>query len=267
MLEKSLAIPVEDGAPRSLRSRLAAAAPRLRPAEQRVAAFLIQEGHRYPDITLSELASRTGVSQSAIVHMCQELGLGGFREFRLLWVQESTKLAAQSRPHSALFARLFQELAQTEEMIEPVLGRAADAVCKASQLFILGGEASGLVAELAAESLAIVGRMAVAFRDDDRLAASQRHFKDGSAVIVFSHRGVNPVLESAVAKGREQGATIITVTSRPESPLAVLADILVPTAVGDPPGQRHVTSIVRAIQVAVVHALVDAVVARSRPRE
>ncbi len=249
----------ETGSGENLRTRLAEASPRLRPSEQRVAEFLIREGHRFSDLTLSDLASRSNVSQSAVVQMCKKIGLSGFRDFRLRWVQESSKLAAQNRPHSSVFAKLFRELTQTESMIGPNLDRAADAIRHAAQVFILGGEASGLVAELAAQSLAVVGHMAVAFQDDQRLKASHAHFREGTVMIVISHRGVNPVLESAVIAGRDQGAVVIVITSRPRSPLAGLAHILLPTTIADPPGQRLVTSFVRAIQVAVVHAVIDAV--------
>lgn len=240
-----------------LRTRLSAICDNLRPAEQRVARFLLDHGHQYPDFTLADLAQKAGSSQSAVVEMCQSIGLSGFREFRLMWVKELATRPASDLFDSQLFGGLFSELLHTERLLQEGLETAATSIASAKQVFLFGSGGSGLVAGLCAEGLAVAGRMAYTFNSDERITSS--FFSDQTVIVVISHRGENPVLAQAMEQARQVGATSILITSRPESPLASLADQLLITAAPSGHAMPLINSKVRALQLAVVHALVEAV--------
>lgn len=248
-----------------LRTRLLAVRERLRPAERRVADFLLNEGHHYHDFTLSDLAQRTGASQSAIVHMCQTLGLSGFREFRLLWVRESAIESACDVSESVIFRTLFSELLRTEQLLAGELDKAAVCVAGAKKVFIFGSGGSGLVAELAAEGLAVAGRLAFTLSSNKRITST--FFDSETVVLVISHKGENNELAEAMERARNAGATTVLITGAPDSRLASIADILLLTSAPKEGAFSLATAEVRTLQLAAVYALVTAVGRYLKPEE
>lgn len=245
-----------------VRTRLRAVYPRLRPAAQRVASLLLEQGERFPDFTLAQLCDEAGVTSSAVIHMCQAMGLSGFREFRTRWVQDMASRSALSGTDTVLFSDLYPELVTTEKLLLPNIHVAAEQIARAKQVFIFGSLGSGLVAQLGAEGLARVGRMAITFPSDERITWA--YFDVDTVVIVVSHRGQNPALGEAMEHARSVGARTILMTGRPHSPLADLADIVLLTAAPGGPEAKPSNSVVRAVQVAAMHALVQAVAAKLR---
>lgn len=248
-----------------IRTRLTAALERLRPAEQRVARFLLDEGRHYPDLTLAELAQKAGTSQSAVVDLCKSIGLSGFREFRLLWVKEQTELKIRSQPESQLFGTLFSELTRTEQLLQGRIERAAAMLRDAKEVFLFGSGGSGLVAELCAEGLAVAGRLAFTFKSDE--AISSAYFNDQTVIVVISHRGRNPRLAEAMERAREVGARSILITSRPDSLLASVADEVLLTSCPHGPNLPLITAEIRAVQMAAVHALTAEYRRQSKQRD
>ena len=244
------------GAPWDLRTRLAAALDRLRPAEQRIARFLLDEGAAYPDLTLAQLAELSGSSQSAVVDLCKSIGLSGFREFRLLWVKEQAERQVRSEKESRLFGTLLVELERTERLLQGRVERTAALLADAREVFVFGSGGSGLVAELCAEGLAVAGRLAFTFKSDE--AISSAFFDRDTVVIVISHRGKNPRLAEAMERAKTAGATTILLTSQPATILTSLADEVLLTSCPYGPDLPLITAEIRAIQVAAVHALVTA---------
>lgn len=248
-----------------LRTRLSAVRDTLRPAEQRVADFLLQEGAEYPDFALAQLAEAAGTSQSAVVDMCKTMGLSGFREFRLMWVKEQATRSALALPESPLFGGLISGLLHTEQLLRNGIDRAVARLLRAKEIFLFASGGSGLVAELCAEGLAVAGRLVFTFKSNEAIGSA--HFDEQTVLVVISHRGANPILAQAMQQARAVGATTILITGRPQSELAALADELLVTSCPYGQSMRLITSEVRAIQMAVVHALVSAFRRHSKQRE
>jgi len=119
----------------TIRSLLARRLPEMRPAEQRVASFLLYEGSNTLDWRLEELAARAGASPSAVVRMCHALGFDGFRTFRDQWILElsspPTQDGAIRRDHPLWTA--FEALLQTTELIDPALLVKAGELVRAAE--------------------------------------------------------------------------------------------------------------------------------------
>ena len=88
-----------------------------------------------------------------------------------------------------------------------------------SQIFLVGRGRSGLVAQAFAMRLAQIGSKA-RFLGEPTVPPVEK----GNLFIVVSGSGTNLVEETKIAK--EVGAKIIVVTSYKDSPLAVLADLI-----------------------------------------
>ena len=240
----------------------------LSPSEALVARFLLTGGAAREDYSLRELASLSGASQAAVVRMCKALGFPGFREFRLAWVREAGMRRADSASTPELFADVFGALRETEQLILSGLAEATEAIASADRVFLYGIGGSALIAEVAAKSLMIAGCFAVAYSGDSGGLEALRHLEGPSVVMVISHRGENPILETVLTRSKEHGAVRIVLTSEPESTLASMADILLITGGAMEPSSRNVVSSqARVVQVAAVHALIASIVSRTKVDE
>ena len=50
----------------------------LNEAEKKVAEFILKNPERVLDLTISEVASESGVSESTVFRLCRAVGFGGF---------------------------------------------------------------------------------------------------------------------------------------------------------------------------------------------
>lgn len=233
----------------------------MRPAEQKVASFLLYEGSGIADWRLEELAARVGVSPSAVVRMCHAIGLDGFRTFRDRWILEhsSSPLPQNAtHPDHPLWVAI-ESLQQTTEVLDPaLLTKAGELIRSADTVMVYGRGGSGYLARLAAGALTVTGRLAIALTESET-TSSQLPIDEKTVLLVISHRGMNPTVCSFTSRCRSQGATAIVVTSGANSPLAEVADVLLLTSA--PVEDDRVTlelSPARVVQMAVLQSLIQA---------
>lgn len=245
----------------SIRALLSLKLADMRPAEQKVASFLLYEGSETGDWRLEELAARVGVSPSAVVRMCHALGLDGFRTFRDRWILEHSSpnfLHDSIRREHPLWIAI-ESLHQTIHLLDPtLLIRAGELVHSAQTVMVYGQGGSGSLARLTAAALTVTGRLSIALTESET-ASYRLPVDEKTVLIVISHRGTNPAVCNFTERCRDQGATILAVTSGVKSPLAHLADLLLPT--GAPVEDDRVTlelSPARVVQMAVLQALIQA---------
>lgn len=245
----------------SIRSLLLRKLPEMRPAEQKVASFLLYEGGDTAKWRLEALAARAGVSPSAVVRMCHALGFDGFRTFRDRWILEHSRPPSDDesvRRNHPLWTAI-ESLLQTSELIDPSLFiQAGELVRSAETVLVYGHGGSGNLARLTAAALTVIGRLAVAITESET-TSSQLPVDEKTVLIVISHRGMNPVIANFTRRCKELGATTIVVTSGVNSPLAEHADLLLLTSA--PVEDDRVTlelSPARVVQMAVLQSLIQA---------
>ncbi|HHT25895.1 MAG TPA: MurR/RpiR family transcriptional regulator [Firmicutes bacterium] len=249
----------------SLRACLVNAFDKLTPSQQKVATWLLTKGGLHPTSDLAQVAEQAGCSQSAVVRMCQALGMEGFREFRMRWAIEETN--GDPKPILADRERIYHNVnmavRETIEILDPeMLTKSAQYLSEARNCFIYGSGRSGLVGELAAAALSSVGCRAMSFSDTALLAMSYELVDENSIIFVVSHRGEWPEIIPRILSDRERGAKVIVLTSAPHSTLAKLADVLLLT--GCPVGKDNrlfCRSAARIAQLSALQALVDTILA------
>jgi DNA-binding MurR/RpiR family transcriptional regulator len=80
--------------PTGLRARLRDRYPELSPAQQRLAAFLLENLDSASDYTITELADAAGTSIGTISQLCRRLGLKGYQDLRLSLAREAVVVDA-----------------------------------------------------------------------------------------------------------------------------------------------------------------------------
>ncbi|HTR05380.1 MAG TPA: MurR/RpiR family transcriptional regulator [Paraburkholderia sp.] len=234
-------------------ARIAQRVPDLRPAERDVAALILDDLAGAARASIGELAQRAGVSIASVTRFAKAVGCHDVRELKLRLAQaaavgerflrgraaaagegESSALhgAAESAPEP-LATRVYEEihtaLARNHELLrEAPFVQAAAALAQARMIYVFGmGGGSSALADEMRFRLVRLGRPVASYQDSllQRMVAST--LSPDCVVVALSVTGRVPELLDACRIARDYGATLVALTA-PASPLAALADWLVP---------------------------------------
>jgi RpiR family carbohydrate utilization transcriptional regulator len=219
-------------------------------AQQQVAAAVLEDPQFALRANVEALARRARVSPPSIVRFARALGFGGLREFKLalahsLAISPSTLHRAlalgdnmQTVVHKVLQGAT-SALANLEQHIVPAaVERAVTQIAKAGRVdCYAAGNTSMFMASDAQARFARLGLHANFYFDAHLQLVSAATMTRNDVVLAISHVGRMPFLLESVAVAREREATIIAVT-QPLTPLAKLADIVLPVVVPADPSMR-----------------------------
>ncbi len=225
-----------------MRDRIAEVLERLSPAERKVAELVAADPAAAMSATVASLARSAGVSEPTVVRFCRSLGLDGFADLRLALARAegggAPRMHRRIGPGTpvpeaagAVFDTAIAALAGMRAALDPLaIERAALALVRAARVEIWGYGASAAVAEDLAHKLFRVCRGVVA-RSDPHMQAMAAATLDGDAVaLCISHTGRSREIVEVAGIAAQAGATLVALT-RPGSPLAATATVLIPCEV------------------------------------
>lgn len=238
----------------------------LRPAEKKVASYILDNGGQVVYQSITELASATGTSDATIIRFANALGFSGYQELKIALARElvspDRNIHEDIDPRDSLqvavnkaFQANVQAVSDTLNVLDiESLQRAIDAVVGANHVYLYGVGTSALSAQDAYYKLLRVGIHANFYADAHMQAISTAMIGEDDVVIGFSHSGSTRDVVDVLSLARERGACIVCVTNRVRSPMAKLADIVLRTASEETPfGSGGVPSMIA--QLSVVDAL------------
>jgi RpiR family carbohydrate utilization transcriptional regulator len=246
-------------APTDLRERIRAARPSLSPAERQVADWVLRQPGTVLSLPVAAIAREAGVSQPTVIRFCRSMGCHGLSDFKLRLAQGNVaRDAAPARSASPSGTRVLQNaidsLTTLQERFDPrTLDAAVALVDSAHRIDLYGFGSSGVVALDAQTKFFRYGIPANAYSDPYLVSMSLNVLQAGDAVIAISKSGALPELQTAVERVRELGVHVIAVTA-PGSPLAALADVVLPAGVDDAVADRSMVA--RLLHLALLDALV-----------
>ncbi|WP_296651978.1 MurR/RpiR family transcriptional regulator [Paraburkholderia sp.] len=236
-------------------ARIAGCASTLRPAEREVAALILDDLASAARASIGELARRAGVSVASVTRFAKAVGCEDVRELKLRLAQaaavgerflhsgaaaggESGERGKRERrgedgEPQALVTRVFDDiytvLARHHELLrEAPFAQAAAALRDARMIYVfgMGGGSTALADELRFR-LVRLGCPVASYQDSvlQRMVAST--MSNETVVVALSVTGRVPELLDSCRIARDYGAKVIALTA-PASPLAMLADWLVP---------------------------------------
>ena len=225
-------------------------AERLPPAQQQVAAVVLEDASFAVRANVDDIARRAGVSPPTIVRFCRAIGCAGLREFKLHLAQ--TLAVGTSALHRTIAAGDDMQmvahkilrgaataLAGLERHIAPeALDRAVTRIAKARHVDCYGvGSTSSFIAADAQARFFRLGIASNAYYDAHFQLISAATLSRGDVALAISYVGRMPTLMEAIEVAREQGATVIAIT-QPDTMLARRADIVLPIVVPADPSMR-----------------------------
>lgn len=221
--------------------RISASLPSLAPAEQRVGQLVLADPHSFARLPVRELAAKANVSKPTVVRFCRSMGYDGLADFKL-------KLAGNVAEGVPFVHRSVDVDDKTADVMVKVIDnsvaaflqyrndanpaaieQAANAIMNAWQhkkrLEIYGVGNSGVVAQDAQHKFFRLGISSQATSDTHIQTMGATMLRSGDCLIVISNSGRTTDLVDAARIARENGATVIAITSS-HTPLSNSSQIL-----------------------------------------
>jgi DNA-binding MurR/RpiR family transcriptional regulator len=222
------------------------------------------------DTLLKCAAGETGVSEALIVKIAKKLGFEGFRQLREALGEHNRLVQADLQEELCLaegaYARLQKVLLTSVQALEQglahvspeALERAADCLHVARQRDFYGEGGSGQVARDASYQFLRIGVRASVFDDGQVMLMSAALLGRGDVVMAFSHSGQTAAVVEAARLARQNGARLIALTNRSDSPLGRESDVALCANLDSSPWASE-NAAARLVQLSVLQALLSAV--------
>jgi DNA-binding MurR/RpiR family transcriptional regulator len=259
--------------------RLRGGLDQLQPSMRRVAEYVLEDPRRAARTTITDLSAASGVSQTTVMRLCHELGLAGYREFRLALAAETGRTDAAAERElrtgdiaegddlASVIAKIAYADARAVEdtarsLSVPELEAVVEAIATAGRVDIYGVGASGTVATDLQQKLHRIGRVAFAHADAHLALTSAALLGERDVAIGISHTGTTIDTVEALRLAGTRGATTVALTNAPESPIARLADRVLLTAARETTFRSGATAS-RLAQLTVVDCVFVAIAQRT----
>lgn len=211
-------------------------------AERRVAQYFVENAGQVIRQSVTDVANTTETSPATVLRVCKKAGCAGYREFKLRLVRDLASLRPDGHqevdPHDSsrviatkVFSAAIASLTETMSVVEgPLLLEAARYVEAADEVVVFGVGTSAYVALDAVRRLRRAGIRVTAETSGTDQTTCAALLGPRSTIIAISTSGTSLDIIEAVTIARSYGASVIAVTHAPQSPLARLADTVLPVA-------------------------------------
>ena len=209
----------------------------LNSAEKKTAQFILDNPERVAEMTISELATESSVSESTVFRLCRVLDYPGFRSFRIDMARQGVVLEAVPQepvqPNddmeaitNKVFHITIQTLQETLQVLDfSEMERAYLALKNAAKVLIIALSVSRTSAMIAADKFYFAGLDATAETDIHFQIMRAGLLTPRDVLFAFSRSGDTRDIIEATQAAKAAGATIIGVTNNPRSFFAKLVDI------------------------------------------
>lgn len=236
----------------------------LTPAEEKVAAYILEHGDVSRTITSQKLAESTGIGQSTIIRFSRKLGYHSFRELLADIAADGAdaRLGVEIDTREDAASTLQKIATQTQEIVAltlqnntaAALEQAVSCLSHATEVIIFGIESSNLFAKYLANQLIKLGIGCVTSESAHTTYLSIAHANKQAAVCLISESGRTQEVLKAAQLAKERGLPVIAMTRNRRNPLYEYADIVLKTIAFEAITRLNVTTM-RASQLYLIDAL------------
>ena len=223
-------------------SLISDALPKLKGTTKKVAQFILNAPQETIDLTITELASRVGVSEASIVRFAQSLGYSGFHALKIRLAEDIVSpmsivhedLMPDDGPVIAVQKAMTVGLRSLEETINildmPALESTIQAMCKSRQIVLFASGNSIPIAMDLDFRLTKIGLQS-RFSIDPTMQEMYATLTTAEDVAVgISHTGSSKDTVHALELAKQHGAKTICITNHSDSPLTRHSDFCLFTA-------------------------------------
>lgn len=232
-----------------------------------IANYIASKPSEVMTLTISELASKAGVSEATISRFCRKLGLSGVQSLKLKLagpqggtdaVIATGKITPEDDCKSLMkkvFANIERGLKSTETMLDPdAVERAARLIAHTKRLLVFGFGTSGTICRDVAIRFVRFGMSTELLTDAHQQGTVAAALDKNAVVFTVSNSGSSVDLIRSVSIAKKRGAKVILLTAHTKSPLSKLADVVL---LGTGPEMAHFgeATNVRLVFLAIIDVL------------
>lgn len=249
--------------------RIRGAVPGLQPAEQRVAATVLDDPAAAAQLSINALATGSDTSTATVMRFCRAVGVGSYPRLRLALAAAAARENALEPPagggidvHDTLAQVVSKIIYNEARALEEtgahldidVLRAGVEAVAGARRIDIIGVGASGFVGQDLHQKLHRIGLLAFVWTDAHAALTAAALLGPSDVAIGISHSGTTADVVDPLRLAAGRGATTLALTNFAGSPITRDADLVLTTAVREMPLRSGATAS-RIAQLAVVDCL------------
>jgi len=223
-------------------SRIRGALPRMSAAMAKIGELLLEDPSLPLELSITELAAKSGTSPATVTRFCRELGYAGYPTLRVGAAAEQGRSSAHAT-WDADIGRAFQPgdspadvvrtlanahtiaLTSTAQQIDPdLVTRVAEAIAHSTHVDIYGIGGSAVIAAELQARLYRIGINAHAWSEVHVGLTSGALLDETSVAVAFSNTGRTEETIEMLTLAKSTGAYAVAVTSDATSPMARVAD-------------------------------------------
>ncbi|WP_072330173.1 MULTISPECIES: MurR/RpiR family transcriptional regulator [unclassified Paenibacillus] len=206
--------------------------------ELELAHFLLEHPHEAVQLSITELAERSGISTATVSRFCRSLMLKGYSDFRMrlgaelaVTPPQSTyqDIVAGNSLHSivqAIEANHVRSISDTTRQLDlQAVAAAVDALLGAKRIDLYGVATSGVVALDFQQKLVRIGKVAYYWPDAHMQITSASSLEEGDVAFAISYSGETVETYDALLCAKERGAVTVSLTKFGSNRISQEADI------------------------------------------
>lgn len=197
----------------------------LNPLENRVHNYLLKNINAVIYMTVREFAENADVSTATVLRFCKKMGFKGYAEFKASLKIHLRKNNSLLIPHGAEEILTFFKSIRNDEF-DDLITRAAEHVRLAERVFFVGAGSSGTLGRYGARFFSNVGKFSNHI--DDPYYPVSTDMAQSAVAIILSVSGETPEIIKLSRQFAIHKCKIISITSNPDSTLALMADFNIP---------------------------------------
>lgn len=211
----------------------------LRPSEQKVANYIIDNTKAILDMPIAQLAKNTKTSEATIIRMCRSLHIKGFRELKLsisasanqdgITTDRYEDIAADaslSQIIKFISHNNYRSIESTLSLIdENCMEKAISLLDHARKIVVIGVGASAIVAFDFEQKCKRINKWCEALTDSHTQLTSAVHLDDRDVVLAISYSGETIEIIDTVKIAKRNKANIISLTGYSSNTVQNLANV------------------------------------------
>lgn len=219
------------------------ALPKLKGTTQKVAEFILNSPQETINLTITELATRVGVSEASIVRFAQSLGYSGFHALKIRLAEDIVSpmsivhedLMPDDTPATAVQKAMTVGMRSLEDTIHildmPTLEAAIQSLCDARQIVLFASGNSAPIAMDLDFRLTKIGLQSRFSIDPTMQEMFATLISAEDVAVGISHTGSSKDTVYALNLAKQHGARTICITNHSDSPLTRHGDYCLFTSV------------------------------------
>ncbi len=205
--------------------------PELTKSERKVAQLVLDEREKLTNMTIMDISQVAHVSEASVMRFCNKIGFKRLIDFKIQIAKDATssyKTTLGSTSQEDEFVELVKNTASLVN--DEKINRVVDLIENSEQLYFYGIASSGISARIGEDCFQRMGLRTSVVTEEHFQMLKAANMTERDMIIALSLSGNTRDLCDACQLAKDNHATVVAITSYPNSKLAKMADIVLLTS-------------------------------------